>query len=101
MVLMVTCVAVVALLNISFQFNRVIDCFPGMNLSFLLAEELAETAGGGSEKSNQSVFELELLTKEFNSLYNLFFSHSIGVFFHTVSIPQHPHFDKITPPPKG
>lgn len=102
LIILVTCVAIMSLLNISLQFNRIIDCFPGMNISSLLVEELAETAEGGSEKSSESVSEPELLlTKELNTLHNLFFNHSVDVFFYAVNIPPQPHFDKITPPPKG
>jgi len=98
----VTSVAILALVNVSVQFGRIVDCFPGLNISYLLAEELAETSEGGQEKSAETVSEIDfLLTKECHSFHTLFFTKSIGVFLHHSNIPQHPHFDKVTPPPKA
>lgn len=97
----VTSVAILALVNLSVQFGRIVDCFPGMNISYLLAEELAETAEGGQEKSSEAVSEIDfLLTKEYHSFQTQHFTQSIGVFLHHSGIPPHPHFDKVTPPPK-
>lgn len=102
LILMVTGVASLALLNVSMQFGRIIDCFPGMNLSYLLAEELAETAEGESEKGSESISELEFfLTRDNHTQHALSLSREISVLFHTTGIPPHPHFEKVTPPPKG
>lgn len=97
-----TSVTILALVNVSVQFGRIVDCFPGMNISYLLTEELAETAESGQEKSAEIVSEIDfLLNRDYHSFHTLFFTKSIGVFLHYSNIPQHPHFDKITPPPKA
>lgn len=98
---MVTGVAALALLNVSMQFGRIIDCFPGMNLSYLLAEELAETTEGESEKGSESISEIEFfLPRNNHAQHALSLSKAIRVLFHTADIPPHPHFEKVTPPPK-
>jgi hypothetical protein len=94
-------VAIFSLVNVSVQFGQIIDCFPGMYISYLLAEELLETESE-TEKGTETVNEFDFtLTKHANSSLSTLIEHAVGVFFHTTSIPPHPHFEKDTPPPKG
>ena len=100
LVLSITIIGVVGLLNVSIQFGRIIDFFPGISMSLLLAEEIAETEG--SEKGNESFSEIELfLSKSSHTLQNLIVNDAVEVYLHSVDIPAHPAFEKATPPPKA
>ena len=102
LILFVTSVAAFALFNVSVQFGRILDCFPGLNASYLLVEEFTETAENSSEKSGETLIELDfLLEKEHRLLQNLYINHSVSVFLHSVGIPPHPHFERATPPPEA
>jgi hypothetical protein len=102
LVKLLTSVTLIALLNISLQFDEIVSCFPGVNISFLLMEELAENVEGETEKGSQSLSEIELIvTRENHSFHTQFYTRSIGIVLHSADIPPHPHFDTVTPPPKG
>lgn len=97
---MIASFSVLGLLNVSVQFGRILDFFPGMNISLLLAEEITET--GGSEKGNENFLEVELfLTRDSYELHNLLVNDAVEVYLHSVAIPAHPSFEKTTPPPKA
>lgn len=99
-VLLLTCIGVLALLNVSVQFGRLADFFPGISISLLLAEETSET--DGLEKGNELSSEIELfLTKEGFVLQNLLVNDAVEAYLHSVDIPAHPAFEKATPPPKA
>jgi hypothetical protein len=94
--------AVLGQLTISAQFGRILDSFPGINISSLLAEELIETAEGESQKEGKVFSGMDIfMLKEFFVLHNFYVSESIAVFFHTSGIPPFPYFDTYTPPPEG
>lgn len=98
-VLSITSLGILGLLNVSVQFGRIMDFFPGMNISLLLAEEVHETEG--SEKSNESFSEVELfLSREGHILQNMIVNEAVEAYLHSVDIPAHPAFEKATPPPK-
>lgn len=100
LVLCITFIGVLGLLNVSIQFGRIIDFFPGISISLLLAEEIMETEG--SEKSNEPFSEVELFfSKEAYVLQNLIVNDAVEVYLHSVDIPAHPDFEKATPPPKA
>ncbi len=99
-VLSITLVGVLGLLNVSVQFGRILDFFPGINISLLLAEEIMETEG--SEKGGESFSEIELFfAKEGYTLQNLIVDEAVEVYLHSVDIPAHPAFEKVIPPPKA
>jgi hypothetical protein len=99
LVFIVTGFSVLGLLNVSVQFGRILDFFPGMSISLLLAEEITETEG--SEKSNENFSEVELfLSRNNHVLHNLLVNDAVEVYLHSVDIPAHPAFEKATPPPK-
>jgi hypothetical protein len=100
LVYMIASFSVLGLLNVSVQFGRILDFFPGMNISLLLAEEITETEG--SEKGNENILEVELfLTRDSYELHNLLVNDAVEVYLHSVDIPTHPSFEKTTPPPKA
>ena len=100
LVFAITSFSVLGLLNVSVQFGRILDFFPGMNISLLLAEEITETEGG--EKSSESFSEIELfLNRDSYVLHNLLVNDAVEVCLHSVDIPVHPAFEKATPPPKA
>lgn len=100
LVYLVTSFSVLGLLNVSVQFGRILDFFPGMNISLLLAEEITETEG--SEKGTENSLEVELfITRDSNELHNLLINDAVEVYLHSVDIPVHPAFEKTTPPPKA
>jgi hypothetical protein len=93
-------VTLIALVNVSVQLDYIIKCFPGVNIGYLLLEELAENAESETEKG-QSLSEIEfIITMENHSFHTQFYTKSIGIVLHS-DIPPHPHFDTATPPPKG
>jgi hypothetical protein len=99
-VLSITCLGVLGLLNVSVQFGRILDFFPGINISLLLAEEIHET--DSSEKANETSCEIELfLARGCYMLQNLIVNEAVEVYLHSVDIPTHPAFEKVTPPPKA
>lgn len=99
-VLSITCMGVLGLLNVSVQFGRILDFFPGISMSLLLAEEIAETEG--SEKSNETFSEVELfLSREGHILQSMIINEAVEVYLHSVDIPAHPAFEKVIPPPKA
>lgn len=100
-VLSITCLGVLGLLNVSVQFGRIIDFFPGMSMSMLLAEEIHETEN--SEKGTEtfgSNFKL-FFNLEGYELQNMTATEAVEVYLHSVDIPPHPAFEKVTPPPKA
>ena len=100
LVLLITCTGVLGLLNVSVQFGRIMDFFPGISMSLLLAEEITETEG--SEKGTETSSEVELfMSKEAHVLQNLIISDAVEVYLHNIDIPVHPAFEKATPPPKA
>lgn len=99
-ILSITVAGVLGLLNVSVQFGRILDFFPGINMSLLLAEEVQETEG--SEKGNESFSEVQLfIAREGYVFQSLIVNESIEVYLHSVDIPAHPAFEKATPPPKA
>jgi hypothetical protein len=97
-VFFVTGMGVLGLLSV--QFGRIIDFFPGVSISVLLAEELAETEG--SEEGNEAFSAVDLfLTKEAYAMRNLIVSHAVEVCLHCAVLPVQPAFEKVTPPPKA
>lgn len=97
---MIAGLSVLGLLNVSVQFGRILDFFPNINMSLLLAEEITETEG--SEKSDENVSGPELfLTREAHELHSLLVNDAVEVYLHSVDIPLHPPFEKATPPPKA
>jgi hypothetical protein len=100
LILCITAIGVFGLLNVSVQFGKIIDFFPGISLSLLLAEEITETEG--SEKGSESFSEIELfLTKGSFTIQNSIVDDSVEVYLHSVDLPAHPAFDKVVPPPKA
>lgn len=98
-ILSITCLGVLGLLNVSIQFGRILDFFPGISMSLLLAEEVAETES--SEKS-QETSEVELyLLKDSYIIHSLIINEAVEVYLHSTSIPAHPAFETLTPPPKA
>lgn len=98
-VLAITCMGVLGLLNVSVQFGRILDFFPGMSISMLLAEEIQETEG--SEKGHEMGSQVELfLTRQGHTIQNMIVNEAVEVYLHSVDIPAHPAFEKATPPPK-
>ncbi len=99
-VFVITSFSVLGLLNVSVQFGRIIDFFPGMNISMLLAEEITET--DGAEKSSESFSQVELfISRDSYVLHNILVNDAVEVYLHSVDIPAHPAFEKATPPPKA
>jgi hypothetical protein len=99
-VLSITCLGVLGLLNVSVQFGRILDFFPGISISLLLAEEIHETEG--SEKGAETFSEVELfLAQEGHSLHSMIVNEAVEVYLHSVDIPTHPAFEKVIPPPKA
>lgn len=99
-VLSITWLGVLGLLNVSVQFGRILDFFPGISVSLLLAEEITETEG--SEKGQESSSEIELyLVKDNYIIQNQIINEAIEVYLHSDAIPLHPAFDTVTPPPKA
>lgn len=99
-VLSITWMSVLGLLNVSVQFGRILDFFPNVSISLLLAEELLETEG--CEKGNEETSTVDLfLLKHGNFLHTLIANEAIEVVFHSVNLPAHPAFEKVTPPPKA
>jgi hypothetical protein len=97
---LITGMGVLGLLNVSVQFGRIIDFFPGISMSLLLAEELVETEG--CEKGNEAFTTVDLfLAKETYVIQNLVVNHAVEVYLHSIDIPVHPAFEKATPPPKA
>lgn len=99
LIVVVTSAGIVGLLNVSVQFGKVLDMFPGISVSLLLAEELAETAG--DEKATETQFIDLYLPREISALHACAASESVDACKHDVGIPAHPAFEKVTPPPKG
>lgn len=101
LVLLITSVGVLGLLNVSVQFASIVDLFPNVNLSLLLAEEITETEGG-TEKGNENSSPSELIfSRERHTLNNLVVSAAIELIIHAIDIPAHPDFERVTPPPKA
>lgn len=99
-VLSITCMGVLGLLNVSVQFGNILDFFPGISMSMLLAEEIHET--GHSEKGNETSGSIKLFfTQEAYVLQNMIVNEAVEVHLHSVDIPAHPAFEKVTPPPKA
>ncbi len=99
-VFLITGMGILGLLNVSIQFGRIIDFFPGVSMSLLLAEELAEETG--CEKGNEGFSSVDLfLTKEAYLTHSMIVDHAIETCFHSTEIPVHPAFEKATPPPKS
>lgn len=99
-VLSITWLGVLGLLNVSVQFGRILDFFPGICLNLLLAEEITETEG--SEKGQETSSEVELyLIKDSYVIQNQIINEAVEVYLHSVTIPLHPAFEKVTPPPKA
>lgn len=99
-VLSITCLGVLGLLNVSVQFGRILDFFPGISISLLLAEEIHETEG--SEKAHETSTEIELFfAKGGYAIQNMIVNEAVEVYLHSVDIPTHPAFEKTTPPPKA
>lgn len=99
-ILCITCVGVLGLLNVSVQFGRILDFFPGISISLLLAEEIHETESSG--KNSETSCEVELfLAREGHVLQNRIVNHAVEVHLHSVNIPAHPAFEKDIPPPKA
>jgi hypothetical protein len=99
-VLSITCMGVLGLLNVSVQFGRILDFFPGISISLLLAEEIHETEG--SDKGNETFSEVELfLAREGHILQNMIVNDAVAVYLHSDDIPVHPAPEKVTPPPKA
>lgn len=96
----ITILGVLGLLNVSVQFGRILDFFPGINMSLLLAEEITETEG--SEKGQESSIEVELyLIKDSYVIQSQIVNEAVEVYLHSVTIPIHPAFEKVIPPPKA
>ena len=99
-ILSITCMGVLGLMNVSVQFGRILDFFPGISMSMLLAEEIQETEG--SEKGHESFSEVQLfLAREGYVIQNIIVNEAVEVYLHSVDIPLHPAFEKATPPPKA
>lgn len=99
-VLAITCMGVLGLLNVSVQFGKILDFFPGVNISMLLAEEIHETENSG--KSTETLPEVELfLLREGHILQNMIVNEAVEVYLHSVDVPTHPAFEKVVPPPKA
>ncbi|HMV09483.1 MAG TPA: hypothetical protein PK325_18390 [Cyclobacteriaceae bacterium] len=99
-VFLITGLGVLGLLNVSVQFGRIIDFFPGISMSLLLAEELVETED--CEKGNETFMTVDLiLSKEAYVVQALVINHAVEVYLHSVDIPVHPACEKATPPPKA
>lgn len=100
-VFMITGMGVLGLLNVSIQFGRILDSFPGVSMSLLLAEELAEETES-SEKGNETFSTVDLfLAREAHVLHNLIIDHAIETCLQAANLPAHPAFEKVTPPPKA
>lgn len=99
-VLSITCLGVLGLLNVSVQFGNILDFFPGISMSMLLAEEIHETEN--SEKGNETSGNVKLFfaLKDYE-FQNMIVDEAVEVHLHSVDIPTHPAFEKATPPPKG
>lgn len=96
----ITVLGILGLLNVSVQFGRILDFFPGINLSLLLAEEITEIEG--SEKSQETSSEVELyIIKDSYIIQNQIINEAVEVYLHRVTIPLHPAFEKVVPPPKA
>jgi len=101
LILFATGIAVLALLNASVGIGNIIECFHGININYLLVEELPETAEGETENSSESMFEIEFfLSRENHSFLIKSFSKSVGIVIHSMVIPIHPLLEAVTPPPK-
>lgn len=97
---MITGFSVLGLLNVSVQFGRILDFFPNINMSLLLAEEITETEGSEKSDENFSVPEL-FLAREAHVLHSLLVNEAVEVYLHSVDIPLYPAFEKVIPPPKA
>lgn len=98
-VLAITCLGVLGLLNVSVQFGKILDFFPGISMSMLLAEEIHETEG--SQKCPETSSDIQLfLTQEDHTFQSMIINEAVEVFLHSIDIPAHPAFEKATPPPK-
>lgn len=99
-VLSITFLGVLGLLNVSVQFGNILDFFPGISLSLLLAEEVTETSC--CDKDHNSFAEVELyIVKHGYVIHHQIVNKAVGVYLHSVDIPLHPAFEKVTPPPKA
>ena len=97
---LITATGVLGLLNVSVQFGRIIDFFPGISMSLLLAEELVETED--CEKGSESLTTVDLfLSKEAHVIHNLGINYAVEAYFLSADLPAHPAFEKVTPPPKA
>lgn len=101
LVLLITSVGVLGLLNVSVQFANIVDLFPNVNMSLLLAEEIAETEGNTEKGTENFSFSEIILSHESHELNNLFVSTAVNLIIHAVDIPVHPDFERVTPPPKA
>ncbi len=102
LVLTISAVGVLGLFNVSVQFGAIMDFFPGVNVSLLLAEEITETENSGSASTNNNYGELVWTTvKDGYVLHTLLVTSVAEIYLHTVNIPMHPAFEKVTPPPKA
>lgn len=96
----ITILGILGLLNVSIQFGRILDFFPGISMSLLLAEEITETEG--SEKGQENSSEIELyLIKDSYIIQSQIINEAVELYLHSVIIPLHPAFEKVTPPPKA
>lgn len=101
LVIFITSFGVLGLLNVSVQFANIVDLFPNVNMSLLLAEEITETEGN-TETGNENFSLSEIiLSHESHQLNNLFVSAAVNIIIHSVALPAHPDFERITPPPKA
>jgi hypothetical protein len=101
LVLLITSVGVLGLLNVSVQFANIVDLFPNLNISLLLAEEITETEGN-TEKGTENFSLSELiLSHESHDLNILFTTTATSLIIHAVELPVHPDFERVTPPPKA
>lgn len=102
LILLITGTAIIAVTNISIQLATIIQLFPSMNISNVLAEELIETAQDCSEESLDAYFGFDLfLTKDVYTLQNKSITNAVISFFNGIQLPTHPCLDKVIPPPKG
>jgi hypothetical protein len=102
--ILVSCIAIMAatsLVAISGQMATILKFFPGVNVSYLLSEELLETAEGEFGKETETTDGLEYyLNRNFKLRLTLHYSDFITSYFHNKEVPPHPYFEKNTPPPE-
>lgn len=101
MVQVVTVLTLIALLNVSLQFDEIMNCFAGVDISYLLIEELPGAVEGETEKGTESISEIDLIfARENHTFQTQFYNNTIGAVLHSTALPPHPHLDTVSPPPK-